>query len=73
MTRKLNNDATMATVSAAFRDIWTTLENQDSLKIGTAHEELRIAVIRKLMDLVAEGTTDREDLKRKVLKTVPLR
>jgi hypothetical protein len=41
MTRKLNNDATMATVSAAFRDIWTTLENQDSLKIGTAHEELR--------------------------------
>jgi hypothetical protein len=32
-----------------------------------------MAVIRKLMDLVAEGTTDREELKRKVLKTVPLR
>jgi hypothetical protein len=61
--------ATMATIKAAFHDVWDTIDGQDLLP---SDEDLKAAIIRRLIDLVGEGTTRREDLRMRVLGDLPL-
>lgn len=53
----------METVRAVFHDIWATIEAQDSIRITANHADLKAAIVRKLLDLVADGTTTEEELK----------
>ena len=50
---RMYDAATMATIKAAFHDVWDV-------------------IIRRLTDLVGEGTTSREELRTKVLNNMPL-
>jgi hypothetical protein len=68
---KLYDAATMAMVREVFHEVWGALEGQDVFAVE-AHGGLKAAIIRRLLDLVAEGTTSPQQLKAQVLKGLPL-
>jgi hypothetical protein len=64
---KLYDPAAMASIKAAFSDIWNTLQAQDAIHGEESAAELKAAIIRRLIGLVADGTTSPEELKAKIL------
>ena len=64
----------LSVLEQAFRDVWRTLSMNDAIGIRTATNdyELRAAIVRRLMDLVAEGITDPRELRRRTLIALPL-
>jgi hypothetical protein len=69
---RMYDAATLATIKAAFHDVWDTIEGQDLMQVAACDEDLKAVIIRRLTDLVGEGTTSREDLRTKVLSNMPL-
>jgi hypothetical protein len=66
---KLYEIETVATLKDAFYDIWERVERQNALRISRSDEDdIRAAIIQTLLDVVAEGTTSREDMTRQALK-----
>jgi len=65
--------AAMASLKAAFRDVWAELRAQATFPVALSETELKAAIIRRLMELVADGTTNPEELKAQVLGNLPLR
>ena len=47
--------ATMATIKAAFHDVWDTIEGQDLMQVAACDEDLKAVIIRRLTDLVAKA------------------
>ena len=70
---KLYDPAATASIKAAFYEIWKTLQAQDALRTGLCDAELKVAIIRRLVELAADGTTSPEELKAQVLGNLPLR
>lgn len=68
---KFYDPTVMVNIKAAFHDVYAILEEDDNLYADGA-TELEAAIIRKLIDLVADGTTNANELKAEVLKTLPL-
>ena len=62
----------MVSIRAAFHEIWETLEAQHAVRVGPDEDELKGAIIRRLLDLVGDGTTSQEELKVKVLGSLSL-
>ena len=69
----LYDPAAMASIKEAFYEVWKTVEAQDALRLAPDERELKAAIIRQLIDLVADGTTNPEELKAQVLGNLPLR
>jgi hypothetical protein len=59
------------TITAAYHDVWETIEQYDTLRMSGSDAEIKAAIIRILLDLVSEGTTSREELKARVLEGLP--
>lgn len=62
----------MTSIKAAFHDVCEILQAQDEQYRERGAGELKAAIIQRLIDLAAAGTTDPEELKAKVLKNLPL-
>jgi len=69
---KLYDPAASASIKAAFYEIWKTLEAQHALQ-EPFEADLRVAIIRRLVELAADGMTNPEELKAQVLGNLPLR
>ena len=69
---KLYDPAASASIKAAFYEIWKTLEAQHALQ-ESFEADLRVAIIRRLVELAADGMTNPEELKAQVLGNLPLR
>lgn len=69
---RLYDDATMANMKAAFHDVWDAVEPHAPIWDTVSEEELKAAIIRRLVGLAANGTTSRGVLKMKVLRSLPL-
>jgi hypothetical protein len=52
--------------------VWKTVTVHTPLRDPSRDEDLKAAIIRQLLDLVAEGTTSQDELKTQVLKKLPL-
>ena len=59
-------------LAATFYEVWIALEAQAALYRKEGAVELKAAIIRRLIDLAANGTTQPEEMKAEVLKTLPL-
>jgi hypothetical protein len=64
--------AAMVSLKTAFRGVWEELRAQDTFRVGLSETELKAAIIRRLMELVADGTTNPEELKAQVHPECPL-
>ena len=64
--------AAMLSIRAAFHDVVDTLQAQSAIA-GPSEDALKAEIIRRLLDLVAHGTTNPEELKAQVLGNLPLR
>ena len=62
---RLYDPAMMVTIKAAFHDVWKTITVHTPLRDPSHADDLKATVIRQLLDLVAEGTTSRNELKHK--------
>ena len=69
---RLYDPATMVEIKAAFYDVWDTITVHTPFREHTHDRDLRAEIIRQLLDLVADGTTSKQDLKAQVLKNLPL-
>jgi len=65
------NPAIMATIKSAFHDVWQNLEG-DLTRDPTHDQELKAAIIRRLLDLVEKGITSQEELRERLLRNLPL-
>jgi hypothetical protein len=70
---KYYDPAVMDVVKNSFHEVWAILEGQNTLVIRENEGDLKAAIIRKLLDLVSEGVTDRETLRLETLRELPLR
>ena len=61
----------LKTLEDAFQSVWTTLYAHMPIA-GDDAKELKIALSRTLVRLVAEGITDRKSLRRKALESMVL-
>ena len=68
---KLYDPATIATLKAAFHDVWNTVEADGSRGDPVRDEDCKAAIIRRLLDLAATGTTERDVLVAKLLSDRP--
>ena len=69
----LYDPAASASIKVAFYEILKALEAQHAFQ-GTPFEaELKVAIIRRLVELAADGMTNPEELKAQVLGNLPLR
>jgi hypothetical protein len=59
---KLHDPATIATLKAAFHDVWTTVEADGARGDPVRDEDCKAAIIRRLLDLAATGVTSRDEL-----------
>ena len=64
---------TLAVMDQAFAAIWNVLRADDPFRDYTADSELRIAIGHKLMNLVADGVTDPNRLRRLTVESLSLR
>lgn len=62
----------MLSIRAAFHDVVDTLRAQSALVAGPREDALKAEIIRRLLELVANGTTNPEELKAQVLGNLPL-
>ena len=62
----------MASIKAAFYEVWITLEAQHAIDGKNGATELKAAIIRRLIDLAANGMTHPEEMKAEVLKNMSL-
>ena len=65
--------AAMLSIRAAFHDVLDALQAQSAIEAGPSEDALKAEIIRHLLDLVAHGTTNPEELKAQVLGNLPLR
>ena len=64
---KLYDPAAMNLVKDVFREVWGIVEGQDAFLIKDASGTQRAAIIRKLIELVSEGVTDKDVLRAEAL------
>ena len=57
----------LANLSKAFEATWEVLHARDSSPNAGAEDDLRLAVAGKLLELAADGLTDPEELRDRVL------
>jgi hypothetical protein len=69
---RLYDPAAMKLVKETFHEVWDLFEGQDVLLIKDHSGMLKGAVIRKLLDLVLSGVTDKRTLKAEALKQWPV-
>ena len=69
---RLFDTAAMKLVKDTFHEVWAVVEGQNAILITADQTQLKTAIIRKLLDLVCEGTTDKETLKAEALRQLPL-
>jgi hypothetical protein len=69
---RLYDAAAMANMKAVFHDVWDVVEPHAPVWDTVSEDELRAAIIRRLVDLTAKGTTSRDILKMKVLRSFSL-
>ena len=69
---RLYDDAAMANMKAAFHDVWDVVEPHAPIWDTISEEELKAAIIRRLVGFAANGTTSRDVLKMKILRSLPL-
>jgi hypothetical protein len=62
----------MANMKAAFHDVWDAVEPHAPVWDTVSEDELKAAIIRRLVDLAAKGTTSRDVLKMEILRSLPL-
>jgi hypothetical protein len=62
----------MTTLKAAFHDVWEVLD-RGPVRDKSRDNDLKAAIVRQLLELVENGTTSREELKTRVLRSLPLR
>jgi hypothetical protein len=65
------DEAKLSVLEQAFRDVWITLSMNDAIRAGKKDDDLRAVIVRRLMDLVAEGVTDPQELRRRTLMALP--
>ena len=70
---KLYDPAASASIKAAFYEIWKALEAQHAFQGQPFETDLKVAIIRRLVELAADGMTNPEELKAQVLGNLPLR
>ena len=63
----------MLSIRAAFHDVVDTLQAQSAIVAGPSEDALKVEIIRRLLDLVAHGTINPEELKAQVLENLLLR
>jgi hypothetical protein len=63
----------LANLSKAFEATWEILHARDSSRDADAEDDLRLAVSGKLLELAAEGLTDPEELRDRVLESLSVR
>jgi hypothetical protein len=68
---KLYDPATIATIKAAFHDVWSTVEADGSRGDPVRDEDCKAAIIRRLLDLAATGTLPRDELVATLLNDRP--
>ena len=64
---KLYDPAAMKLVKDVFREVLEIVKNQDVLVIKDASRTQRATIIRKLIELVSEGITDKDVLRAEAL------
>ena len=69
---KLYDPAAMNLVKDVFREVWGIVKDQDVLVIKDASGTQRAAIIRKLIELVSEGVTDKDVLRAEALAELRL-
>jgi hypothetical protein len=65
--------AAMLSIRAAFHDVVDVLHAQNAFVAAPSEDALKAEIIRRLLELVAHGTTNPEELKAQVLGNLPLR
>jgi hypothetical protein len=63
-------NSTLANLSKAFEATWEVLRARDSSDDVDAVDDLRLAVSGKLLQLAANGVTDPEELRDRVLESL---
>ena len=66
------DEAKLLVLEQAFRDVWRTLSMNDAIRAGKKDDDLRAAIVRRLMDLVAEGIIEPQELRKRTLIALPL-
>jgi hypothetical protein len=67
---RLYDPAMMVTIKAAFYDVWDAIHVHTPSRDHAYDDDIRAEIIRRLLDLVADGTTDRDELKTQVIKSL---
>jgi hypothetical protein len=62
--------STLANLSKAFEATWEVLRARHSSGDVDAVDDLRLAISGKLLELAAEGVTDPEELRNRVLESL---
>jgi hypothetical protein len=57
-------------VKDSFREIWAIIEHQNVLHLRSGQQEMKAIIISKLLELVDNGVTDKQQLKEEVLRRV---
>jgi len=70
--QQIYDPKTLAVVDEAFLAIWNVLRADDPFRDYAHDSELRIAIGRKLMKLVADGVTDANRLRRLTVESLLL-
>ena len=63
----------LANLSKAFEATWEVLHARHSSRDADAEDDLRLAVSGKLLELAADGLTDPEELRDRVLESLSVR
>jgi DNA-binding ferritin-like protein (Dps family) len=63
------DEAELELVKDSFREIWAIIEHQNVLHLRSGQQEMKI-IISKLLELVDNGVTDKQQLKEEVLRRV---
>jgi hypothetical protein len=66
---RVYSPATIEAVRDVFYDVWFELEAHDEPRVAVT-DEVKGAIIERLFDLLAEGTTSREKLRNQVLNHI---
>jgi hypothetical protein len=67
---RLYDPESMVEIKAAFHEVWRTINVDMPLRGHIDDRDLEAEIIRRLLDLVAAGTTNRQELKTEVIKNL---
>jgi hypothetical protein len=62
----------MASIKAAFYEVWIALEAHHAIGGKEHAAQVKAAIIRRLIALASNGTTNPQEMKAEVLKNLPL-